>query len=350
MLARDPRLPYWPTVVIPSDDVPRHCWRAWRRTGIGGSDVAKILGECPFGTARDLYYDKKGIVDASDEESNKWQKRYGHDMEDYVAEMFSEVTGYPIFKVPIMFRSPEHPYMLADLDYFCILPDGTIAVLEIKTTSPDATGKWWDGKKPVIPLNYQYQGRHYMSVMKLNKVFYACLHGNSEQYLIIREMDRDLEIESELIFLEGDFWHNNVLADVPPAYREAGPLCEESVRRHHGPADPSAPHVILPDEVGALVPRFIAMQQEKNAYVRQMESEIKRMKAIITDHMGISCSASCYAGGQEYVLSFNTSVKAKIAKAELEAIQNRMPEVYEEFVSYTEERRFYAKAVAQEAA
>lgn len=350
MLIKPQKLPFWPIVVIPSEKVPRHCWLAWRRSGIGGSDVAKILGVCPFGTARDLFYDKKGIVDANDAEANKWQKHIGHVLENTVAEMFSEVTGYPVFKVAYMFRSPEHPFMLADVDYFCVLPDGSIAILEIKTTSPDAIGKWWDGGRAVIPLNYQLQGRHYMSVMKLNKVFFACLYGNSPQHLLIREMNRDLDIEAEIIFLESEFWHGSVLADVPPPYLEDGALCEESVRRHHGPADPDAPHIILPEDVGRLVPRYIAMQREKNEYVRRMESELKRMKAIIADHMGKTCTASCNISGQEYVVSFNPSVKAKIAKSELVLLQNRMPKVYDEYVSYTEERRFYAKAVSNAAA
>lgn len=350
MLVKAPKLPYLPIIVIPSDEVPTHCWRAWRRTGIGGSDVAKILGVCPFGTARDLFYDKRGIVDATDEQSNKWQKHIGHVMEDTVALMFSEVTGYPVFKVAYMFRSPEHPFMLADVDYFCILPDGRIAIVECKTTSPDAIGKWWAGKRPVIPINYEFQGRHYMSVMKLDKVFFACLYGNSEQYLIIRELDRDMVIESEMIYLEGDFWNGNVLADVPPPYREAGHLCEESVRRHHGPADPNAPHIILPDEVGAIVPQFISLQQQKNDHTRLMENELKRMKAIITDFMGKSDSASCVVDGQEYVVTFVSSERPKIAKASLEVIQSRFPDVYDEFVSYTNERRFYAKIAREEAA
>ena len=88
-----------------------------------------------------------------------------------MAEMFAEVTGYRVFKIRKMFRSREHSFMLADVDFFVQLPDGSFAILECKTTSPDATEKWWDGDKPTVPLNYQLQGRHYMPVMHINKMF-----------------------------------------------------------------------------------------------------------------------------------------------------------------------------------
>ena len=186
-------LPYEPIVITDTTDLPRDEWLAYRKTGIGGSDVAAILGISPFGTARDIYYDKLSIASFYDDEANKYQKKIGTLLEDVVAEMFAEVTGYRVFKIRKMFRSREHSFMLADVDFFVQLPDGSFAILECKTTSPDATEKWWDGDKPTVPLNYQLQGRHYMPVMHINKMFYACLHGNSENYLIVRELDRDLE-------------------------------------------------------------------------------------------------------------------------------------------------------------
>lgn len=153
-------LPYEPIVITDTQDLPRDEWLAFRKTGIGGSEVAAIFGISPFGTARDVYYDKLNIVSAFDDEMNKYQKKIGTLLEDVVAEMFSEVTGFPVFKVPKMFRSREHYFMLADVDYFVALPSGECAILECKTTSPDAVkGKWWNGAKPIIPLNYEFQGR-----------------------------------------------------------------------------------------------------------------------------------------------------------------------------------------------
>ena len=174
MLVRD----YIPLVLVDTENLPREEWLEWRRKGIGGSDAATIIGVSPFSTARDLYYDKLNIVSAVDEEDNWVQKEIGHLLEDLVAKIFSKKTGYPVYQVKKMFYHPEHPYMLADVDYFVKLPDGKTAILEIKTTNYNATGAWWRDGEEVVPVNYEIQGRHYMALTNIDKVYYCCLYGN----------------------------------------------------------------------------------------------------------------------------------------------------------------------------
>ena len=53
---------YQPQVLVETGNLSREEWLAYRRKGIGGSDVAAVLGVSPFRTARDLYYDKLGIA------------------------------------------------------------------------------------------------------------------------------------------------------------------------------------------------------------------------------------------------------------------------------------------------
>ena len=169
MLVRD----YIPLVLVNTENLPREEWLEWRRKGIGGSDAATIIGVSPFSTARDLYYDKLNIVSAVDEEDNWVQKEIGHLLEDLVAKIFSKKTGYPVYQVKKMFYHPEHPYMLADVDYFVKLPDGKTAILEIKTTNYNATSAWWRNGEEVVPVNYEIQGQHYMAVTNIDKVYYS---------------------------------------------------------------------------------------------------------------------------------------------------------------------------------
>ena len=90
--------------------------------------------------------------------------------------------------------------MLADVDYFVELPDGTTAILEIKTTNYNAKDNWWLDGEETIPAYYESQGRHYMAVMDVDRCFFCCLYGNNEQESIIRDMQRDLAYEDEMIF------------------------------------------------------------------------------------------------------------------------------------------------------
>lgn len=346
-------LPYEPIVVADTSNLPREEWLALRKTGIGGSEVAAVFGISPFGTARDVYYDKLNIVSAFDDEANKYQKKIGSLLEDVVAEMFAERTGYPVFKIQKMFRSREYPFAIADVDYFVLLPDGSIAILECKTTSPDATDKWWNGKEPAIPLNYQLQGRQYMCVMHIRKVFFACLHGNSENYLIIRELDRDMEYETEMIAIEEHFWNNHVLAQVPPPYIEEGDLIIESVRRHFGFADVNALPILLDAGTAGYVQRYLDLQNQKTSAeftAKQIESELQRMKGLIIAEMGVSCMATCSLGGTPYVATYNPVRKPVISKENLVRLQAQHPEIYSEYVTISESRRFYVKEHREEAA
>ena len=119
----------------------------------------------------------------------------GHLLEDLVGKIFQHKTGLNIYQVKKMFYHPKYPFMLADIDSFVTLPDGSTALLELKTTNYNARDKWWTDKKEIVPSYYEAQGRHYMSVMDIDRIFYCCLYGNNLNEVIIRELKRDLAYE-----------------------------------------------------------------------------------------------------------------------------------------------------------
>lgn len=132
---------YQPNVLVDTTNLSRDEWLAYRRYGIGGSDAAAILGISPWRTARDLYYDKLGIAEVSENEDNWVQLEMGNLLEPLVAQIFEKKTGLKVFKRKAMFQHPKYPWMLADLDYLVELPDGSTAILEIKTTNYNARDK-----------------------------------------------------------------------------------------------------------------------------------------------------------------------------------------------------------------
>ena len=212
---------YQPLVLVDTAQLTRPEWLEYRRKGLGGSDAAAVLGISPFRTARDLYYDKLGVVTADDQE-NWVAMEVGNLLEPLVARIFAKKTGLKIYQRKCMFQHPYYPWMLADLDYLVELPDGKTAILEIKTTNYNATDHWWQDGRETVPVYYEAQGRHYMAVMDADRVFFCCLYGNTEDEVIIREIKRDTEYEQEMIYLEQSFWENHVLAKIPPPYTEDG--------------------------------------------------------------------------------------------------------------------------------
>lgn len=183
-------LDYQPLVLVDTTDLPRDEWLAYRRKGIGGSDAAAVLGISPFMTARDLYYDKLGISAQADEE-NWVAKEIGHLLEPLVARIFEKRTGLKIYQRKVMFQHPQYPWMLADLDYLVEMPDGSRAILECKTTTSNSADNWWYAGKEIVPVYYESQGRHYMAVTNIDRVYFCCLLTDSRE-AIIRCMDRDM--------------------------------------------------------------------------------------------------------------------------------------------------------------
>ena len=212
-------LNYTPIVVVDTANIEEKNWLAHRRTGIGGSDVAALMGVSPFATTRDLYYDKRGIHPMLADNKNWVAKKVGKLLEDLVAEIFTFKTGYKVFSIKKMFRHPTHEFMLADVDYFVELPGGKRAILECKTGNYHTQDKWANNS---VPVNYEYQGRHYMSVMNLDTVFFACLFGNNENEFVYRKIERDIDQETSMIEQEQYFWEENVKKGIEPPYTEAG--------------------------------------------------------------------------------------------------------------------------------
>lgn len=154
-----------PKVLVSTENLTEQEWLAYRRQGIGGSDVAAILGISPFRTARDLYDDKLNIASAVDDTGNWVALEMGHLLEPLVAQIFTKKTGLEVFQIKKMFQHPQCPFMLADVDYFVRLPNGKIAILEIKTTNYNAKDHWWKDGEECVPIYYETQGRHYMAVI-----------------------------------------------------------------------------------------------------------------------------------------------------------------------------------------
>ena len=336
-----------PFVVVDTADLPRDDWLNYRRRGIGGSDVAAILGVSPFRTARDIYYDKLGVVALEPDESNWVQLEVGHLLEDLVAKIFQKKTGYRVFQIKKMFLHPEYPYLLADVDYFVELPDGKIALLEIKTTNYNAKDHWWLDGREIVPVYYELQGRHYMAVTDIDRVFFCCLYGNTEDEVIIREIKRDMDYEAELIFHEQHFWTGNVQTKTPPPYVEDGDLVMDSVLQHLAQADPNADAVTLDmTHVNCLL-QYLQLQQEKSrldAQSRKLETEMKRLRGRIVSLMGASCTAVGNHNGMNYTVTFNPVRKPVVDKDNLLRLQLNHPDIYNEYVGVSEYRKFHVKA------
>lgn len=337
------QLDYQPLVFADTSNLSREEWLACRRNGIGGSDAAAIMRISPFRTARDIYYDKLNIAPDADAEENWVALEIGHRLEDLVGEIFTRKTGLPIYQIKKMFQHPMYPFMLADVDYFIRLPNGRTAILEIKTTNHHAIKHWWKDGEEIVPDYYEAQGRHYMAVMNVDEVYFCCLYGNNEDEVAIRHIVRDYVYESEMIFLEQCFWEENVLARIPPNYTETGDLINASMKRYSGSADTELEAMRLSGSSKSYFERYLDLQAQKSEAdkeAKDLEQEMKRLRALITADMGPRCIAYCDVAGSSYRITYKPVRKTEVKKDNLLRLQMLYPEAFQTCATQSEYRTF----------
>jgi putative phage-type endonuclease len=184
----------------------RAAWLAERRTGIGGSDVAAILGLTARRTALTVWMDKLGRLPP--QEVNE-AMRFGTLLEPVVVSEFERRTGMEVRRGMPMQRSEEHPFMIANLDG---LVEDRMAIVEAKTAGSDYG--WGEPGTSEIPVYYVTQVAHYMAVTGADVAFVPVLIGGQD--FRIYEVERDESLIADIIEAERAFWFDHVLADVAP--------------------------------------------------------------------------------------------------------------------------------------
>ena len=99
--------------LISTLNLSKEDWLRYRKCGITGTDAGAILGLNPYRSAFQVYHDK--ISDTTENIDNE-AMRQGRDLEDYVAQRFTEATGLKVRRANAIYQSEEHPLLLADFD------------------------------------------------------------------------------------------------------------------------------------------------------------------------------------------------------------------------------------------
>ena len=205
---------------IPLAGVDNAGWLRLRKTGIGGSDAGAICGVNPYSSAMKVFKDK---TSGETEEQDNEAVRIGHDLEDYVSQRFTEATGLKVRKSNFMYRSKEHPFMIADVDRLVV---GEDAGLECKTASAYNADKWADGN---IPLHYVMQCCHYMAVTgKRTWYIAAVILGREFTY---RKLEWDDALIGRLVAIEDNFWNSYVVPGVIPP-PDGSKACDEVIGQY----------------------------------------------------------------------------------------------------------------------
>ncbi len=306
---------------IPTAGMGREEWLALRKTGIGGSEAGAICGVNPYSSAMKVFTDK---TSEETEEQDNEAIRIGHDLEDYVAQRFMEATGLKVRKSNFMYRSKEHPFMIADVDRLVV---GEDAGLECKTASAYNADKWADGN---IPPHYVMQCYHYMAVTGKKTWYIAAVILGRE--FVCRKLEWDDALIDGMVKMEQDFWRGHVEKGIMPA-PDGSDACG-AVLAQYFPRARKGSTVRLEGFDGKLARREAILEQ-----VAELQQEQARIEQEVKLYMGDNESAE----SGNYRVSWGNVESTRL---DTKRIKQERPEIYREYARVSTSRRFQIKAAA----
>ena len=293
-------------------------WLKYRKKGIGGSDAGAVCGLNPYRTAMQVYNDKTS--DTIEEIDNE-AMRQGREFEDYVARRFTEATGKKVRRANAMFCHESYPFMLADVDRMVV---GENAGLECKTASPFMAEHWKDGK---IPLSYQIQCYHYMTVCNADAWYIAVLiYGRDFKYY---RLERDESMLADLVRIEQDFWENHVQKRILPE-PDGSKLADSVIAEYYK------------NSVAEILPLKgfddkLRRRQELKEDMEQMEREKKKIEQELKLYLG----EAELAENERYRVSWKSVSSNRVDESRLKEEQ---PEIYARYQKVIQSRRLTVKA------
>tara|TARA_R100001015_G_C4632758_1_gene196753 strand:+ start:1899 stop:2837 length:939 start_codon:yes stop_codon:yes gene_type:complete len=184
-------------------------WFEARRAGLGGSDIAAVLGLSKWQSPMDVWSAKRGL---SEEVVETNAMRRGRLLESAIANWYQEETGLEVLdgnEMPIV--GPK-PFMLASPDRY-VSAGKTRFGLEIKTAR--SVDGWGDDLGSGVPVYYATQAAWYMACTNIDRWDFAVLflvNDEFRRYTLIR----DKKTEKKLVKKCGDWWKRHVVGGEPP--------------------------------------------------------------------------------------------------------------------------------------
>lgn len=314
-------------------------WLHARTAGIGGSEVAALLGISPYATAFDVFRakvddtGKPHFLGSAPEAGPRVRPElmtdnpvleWGHRLEDAVALKTADELG-------VVARSGGGLWQHLDHEIAIVTPDRIatkrrsrkpIALIECKTSS-DA--EEWETNG--APIHYQVQAQWQMGITGVQPCYLGCLVLGHERDFYVQKIEFDDEWFAEMIDVAETFWAKHVLAGEPPMHDLAHPRTEDLLKELH-------PHVVheavtWPDEAVEWIEEFHAAEAE----VAEAEKRLDAAKNWIKIQIGDAGSAFI---GEQKVVSYpevnTTRVSAK-------ALRERYPEIADEVSTTSTHRR-----------
>lgn len=303
-------------VIAGTKNLTKSEWLKLRTMGIGGSDVSVIAGINPFKSIYQLWLEKTGQIEISEEESD--YAHFGTLLEPVVRKEFTERTGIKVRRKNMLLQSVQNPFMIADLDGI-INDNGKPAIFEAKTASAYKEDVWKEG----VPAEYILQVQHYMAVTGAERTYVAAIVGGNRFHYHVVERDNDMI--SKITAMEYCFWKTNVEGMDEPV-PDGSEATTEYFNNRFGISNGET--VVLPESALAVCEEYSELSGQLKELERKRAAAANKLKNYLKE-------AETGIVGDRTV-SWKPVVKSSV---DTRRLKEEMPAVYDSFLRESSYRR-----------
>lgn len=312
-----------------------------RQTGIGGSDIAAILGVSPFKSAVDVYLEKTGQTpDTKPNETMYW----GTVLEDVVAKHYQEATSSKVQRLSRLIRHPHRPWMIGNIDRAIVTPgsrarfhagrlQGAEGILECKTASAYKAGEWGTpSDDDAIPTHYAAQCMWYLGIAGLDWCDVAVLIGG--QKYLVKRVERDDDTIRGMSERAEAFWCKHILENIPPEPKDGDDAIKLFPRDSGGSVEAS-PHTL------DLLSRAVELKQQIAALELELDGDRKKgVNGVLGELKAYMRDAATLTVGDATLATWKAQTSQRLDTTALKAAH---PDLCAQFVKPSESRVFRIK-------
>jgi len=288
-----------------------------RKTGIGGSDAAKICGVSKWGSPFSVYQEKKGLFGP---QKDSVALELGNLLEPWLLAKYSRLTQtFPVLH-PQMMRSKTHSFMIGNID--AISFDKKL-LIELKTARN--SDEWGEEGTSDVPLDYLCQVAHYLFISELEKSDIFVFFKDTETFKLFH-VERDAELEKMIIEKEQYWWENYFLKDVSPE-----PTSIEETK------------LLFNKDNGENIEANFAMIE----YCKTLKNTKAQIKTLEQEEEVLKLMLMTYMQNNETLTYDNKKLvtwkNCKTNRFDLDKFKSEHPALYNQYIKQSEQRRFLVK-------
>jgi putative phage-type endonuclease len=299
-----------------------------RQNSIGGSDIAAILGLSKYKSPLDVFNEKTGRTEITDEMNEPCY--WGTVMETVLVSEFEKRMGFKVNTDNPQVFHHDNKFMAANIDGIFDTgdPEMGMAILECKTASSFMANEWGEEGTNQVPVGYKLQCQHYLSVYDLKLAFVAVLIGGNDFRVYV--VHREDELIEKMNAAISEFWNEFVLKDIePPEGIQDQEAHVEMIAAIKGSS-------VVVDDVSIL---------NNIDLIKSLKAEKKEIEAKLKDATGFVQEAM---GENENFLDVNgdplcTWKESKRRAVDAKLLEKELPDTYKKYLKESVSRRFLTK-------